>query len=100
MNNMPGFAAEASLYASEVHYRSMVAGMRGEAATILPAQFNCVDHEECSACIPMGPSIFTPGRQFCQSSRCRPTASGGCRCTVYKGWRSCNPAVPDVLVGF
>lgn len=52
----------------------------------------CFDHEECSACVPVGPSIFSPGRQFCQFFTCQPTFSGGCNCQVFhKGFRSCSP---------
>lgn len=53
----------------------------------------CFDHEECSACVPVGPSIFSPGRQFCQFFTCQPTSSGGCNCQVFhKGFRSCSPS--------
>ena len=89
---MPGFTAEASIYASTACYRSIAAGLQGDGTTIIPAQFNCTNFEKCSTCFPVGPSIFSPGRQFCQFFTCRPTPFGGCRCQIFhKGFRSCDP---------
>ena len=94
---MPGFTAETSVYTSAASYRSMPAGLQGEGTAIIPAQFACTDFEQCSACIPVGPSIFSRGRQFCRFFTCRPTFSGGCRCRErFKGFVSC---LPDGLGG-
>lgn len=52
----------------------------------------CLDHDQCGVCFPVGPSIFSGGRKFCQSFTCQPTSSGGCSCQVYaKGYQSCDP---------
>lgn len=51
----------------------------------------CVSHSVCSECIPQGPTIFSGGRRFCQHFICQPTASGGCSCTVFKGFERCTP---------
>jgi hypothetical protein len=51
----------------------------------------CLDSLTCSACIPTGPSILGPGRQFCIYTSCSPTFGGGCRCqVVFKGFLSCR----------
>jgi hypothetical protein len=54
----------------------------------------CLNSSSCSACIPTGPSIFSPGRQFCIDSFCSPGFNGTCRCRVYKGFRSCTLPTP------
>jgi hypothetical protein len=51
----------------------------------------CLSHDDCTPCVSQGPSIFSPGRRFCQHSICQPTASGGCSCTVFKGFERCTP---------
>ena len=91
--SMPGFTAERSLYASAESYRSTAAGPRRDGAGVIPAQGVCLPLQQtCGACIPQGPSIFSPGRQFCQTFTCRPTFSGGCQCRLFsKGFQSCRP---------
>lgn len=54
----------------------------------------CLSSSQCSACIPSGPSIFSPGRQFCIDSFCSPGFGGSCRCRVFKGFRSCQVPRP------
>ena len=91
-SGMPGFNAESSLYTSAGHYWSMRAGLQGKGTTIVPAQGPCLDYEQCSDCFALGPSIFSPGRKFCQYYSCRPTLSGGCRCQLlFRGFVSCDP---------
>lgn len=93
--NMPGFTAETSVYTSSVCYRSMPAGPQGEGPAIIPAQFDCFGSHKCTPCIPLGPSIFSPGRQFCIDTSCQPTFGGGCRCHVlFKGFVPCRPSGP------
>ncbi len=89
---IPGFTAEASVYTSAVSYRSMPSGLEVEGTAVTLAQGACVPiSQTCSACIPSGPSIFSPGRQFCQIFSCRPTLGGGCRCSlVFKGFVACR----------
>jgi hypothetical protein len=60
----------------------------------------CLNHSICSACIPTGPSIFSPGRQFCQDYICSPGFNGTCRCTVFKGFRPCTLPTPVLTTGF
>ena len=100
--NMPGFTAETSIYTSTVCYRSMPAGPQGEGTPVIPAQFDCPGlQKECTACLPLGPSIFSPGRQFCTIKTCRPTFRGGCRCQVFfKGFLPCQLPVPDKVQTF
>ena len=60
----------------------------------------CFDYQQCSECIPSGPSIFSPGRQFCQFFICRPTFGGGCRCHVqFKGFVPCRLPDPVLTTG-
>jgi hypothetical protein len=96
---IPGFTAEASVYASAVSYRSMRVGLQGEGTSVTLAQGACVPiNQTCSACIPSGPSIFSPGRQFCQIFTCRPTLGGGCRCSLlFKGFLACRVDYGGVL---
>jgi hypothetical protein len=54
----------------------------------------CLNSSQCSACIPTGPSIFSPGRQFCIDSFCSPSFGGACRCQVFKGFRACVLPTP------
>jgi hypothetical protein len=92
---MPGFTAEGSAYTSTVCYRSIPSRLEGAAAAIIPAQFCEPFVESCGACIPTGPSIFSPGKQFCQIFTCTPTPFGGCRCRLtFKGFVPCDP-FPD-----
>jgi hypothetical protein len=93
---MPGFTAETSVYASGVCYRSFSSGPRSAGEAVIPSQVDCLGFQQkCSECIPVGPSIFSPGRQFCQFFTCQPTISGGCRCRLLsKGFVSCSPAFP------
>src|SRR5882724_784101 len=51
----------------------------------------CVSHDDCTPCVSQGPSIFSPGRRFCQRYICQPTFSGGCSCTVTKVYERCTP---------
>jgi hypothetical protein len=96
---MPGFTAVTSIYTSAASYSSMLAGLlQGESTSVIPAQFDCTDFERCSACIPTGPSIFSPGRQFCRFFTCRPNLFGGCRCRErFKGFVPCDPSDDLVL---
>lgn len=94
--NMPGFTAETSIYTSPVSYRSMPAGRQGEGTAVIPAiggiHFPCFGSSNCGACIPSGPTIFSPGRQFCINTDCQPTIHGGCKCRVtFKGFVPCQP---------
>jgi hypothetical protein len=91
--NMPGFTADNSLYASAESYRSMTGVRQGGGGAVIPAQADCLGFQQtCSACIPTGPSIFSPGRQFCQTFTCQRTISGGCRCRLLsKGFVRCQP---------
>ena len=57
----------------------------------------CLSSHTCTPCIPSGPSIFSPGRQFCTDSICSPSFGGQCRCTVFKGFQRCQPSVPNVF---
>ena len=59
----------------------------------------CLSSRWCSECIPTGPSIFSPGRQFCVDSICSPGFGGTCRCRVFKGWRSCRLPRPVLTAG-
>jgi hypothetical protein len=54
----------------------------------------CLNSHVCTKCIPSGPSIFSPGRQFCTDSFCSATFGGKCQCTVFKGFRSCTLPTP------
>lgn len=54
----------------------------------------CLSSSQCSACVPTGPSIFSPGRQFCIDSICSPGFGGRCDCLVFKGFRSCRVPRP------
>lgn len=96
---IPGFVAEASIYTSAARYRSMSAGLQGEGAGVTPAEGACLPvTQTCSACIPSGPSIFSPGRQFCQIFTCQPTFGGGCRCRLFfKGFLACRVDFGGVL---
>jgi hypothetical protein len=96
--NIPGFTAETSVYTSAVCYRSMPAVPQGAGIAVISTQFGCFRPSQCSACIPLGPSIFSPGHQFCIDYSCRYTPSGGCVCRQSsKGFRPCQPPVPEVL---
>lgn len=98
--NMPGFSAEIATYVSISSYRSEATGIGTRFGTIMPAHSDCISGFTCTPCIPKGPSIFSPGEQFCYYTLCSPTAFGGCRCsTFFKGKVSCKPGVPDVLLG-
>jgi len=90
---MPGFTADRSVYASSGSYRSIAAGRAREGGGVIPAQEPCLPVKQiCSECIPQGPSIFSRGRQFCQTFTCQPTFGGGCRCRLLsKGFVSCRP---------
>jgi hypothetical protein len=59
----------------------------------------CLNSHQCSACIPSGPSIFSPGRQFCIDSFCSPSFGGTCRCQVFKGFQSCRLPTPVFTTG-
>jgi hypothetical protein len=59
----------------------------------------CLSSHQCSACIPTGPSIFSPGRQFCIDSICSPGFGGTCSCQVFKGFRSCRVPRPVLTAG-
>ena len=59
----------------------------------------CLNSHVCSACIPTGPSIFSPGRQFCTDSFCSPGLGGTCRCQVFKGFQSCRLPTPVFTTG-
>lgn len=105
ITKMPGFTAERSIHTSPGFYWS---SSQGEGTAVVrmqlsnigggtePSEFGCFGSTECSECIPLGPSIFSPGRQFCTITDCRPTITGGCRCRVlFKGFRRCQPRVPN-----
>ena len=92
---LPGFTAESSVYVSRASYRSMLAGSAGKSSAVIPAQGPCIGSHNCTPCVSSGPSIFSPGRQFCIFTDCRPTATGGCRCrVVFKGFVPCRPFNP------
>jgi hypothetical protein len=59
----------------------------------------CLSSSTCSSCIPTGPSIFSPGRQFCIDSICSPTFGGKCQCLVFKGFRQCRLPSPVLTTG-
>jgi hypothetical protein len=59
----------------------------------------CLDSHACTPCIPSGPSIFSPGRQFCIDSFCSPSFGGQCRCLVHKGFAPCRPPDPVLTTG-
>jgi hypothetical protein len=59
----------------------------------------CLSSHQCSACVPTGPSIFSPGRQFCIDSICSPGFGGRCDCQVFKGFRSCRVPRPVFTAG-
>ena len=59
----------------------------------------CLSSSQCSACVPTGPSIFSPGRQFCIDSICSPGFGGRCDCLVFKGFRSCRLPTPVFTSG-
>jgi hypothetical protein len=59
----------------------------------------CLSSHQCSACVPTGPSIFSPGRQFCIDSICSPSFGGTCRCRVFKGFQSCRLPTPVFTTG-
>lgn len=113
---LPGFTAETSIYNSTTTYRSLSAGAGVSSSAVTPALIGggtfggiggggvigpvepCFGSSQCSACIPTGPSIFGPGRQFCTITSCTPTFSGGCRCRViFKGFLACRVPRPDVV---
>ena len=112
---LPGFTAETSLYSSTVTYRSLSAGAGIGSTAVIPALIGgsvggfgggagigpvepCFGSSTCSACVPTGPSIFSPGRQFCTITDCRPTINGGCRCRViHKGFVACRLPRPEVV---
>src|SRR5258706_413085 len=59
----------------------------------------CLNSHVCSACVPTGPSIFSPGRQFCTDSFCSPSFGGKCDCQVFKGFRTCQVPRPVFTTG-
>lgn len=95
---LPGFTAEASIYTSPESYAALFAGAQVGSGAVTPAQFDCPGFDaDCGDCIPTGPSIFSPGRQFCTIRSCQPTIQGGCRCRViFKGFLRCQLPLPDV----
>jgi len=59
----------------------------------------CLGSHWCSGCFPSGPSIFSPGRQFCIDSFCSPGFGGKCTCQVFKGFQSCQLPTPVFTTG-
>ena len=110
---LPGFTAETSLYSSTVTYRSFSAGAGTGSTSVVPALVGggtvgglggggvigpCFGSRQCSECIPTGPSIFSPGRQFCIITDCSPTIGGGCRCRlIFKGFLACTVPRPQFV---
>lgn len=97
--SLPGFTADRALYRSTASYRGASVPDAGDAAAVVPAQFEFCPpiRSQCSACIPIGPAAFGRGRRFCQHYSCRPTFGGGCRCSLLsKGFESCYVPYPDV----
>jgi len=113
--SLPGFTDETSLYNSRVTYRSLSAGAGAGTAAVTPALLGgsvgglggggvigpvepCFGSHQCGPCIPTGPSIFGPGRQFCIITDCSPTFGGGCRCRlIFKGFLGCRVPPPNVV---
>src|SRR6185437_7349703 len=60
----------------------------------------CLNSHVCSACVPTGPSIFSPGRQFCTDSFCSLSFGGKCVCQVFKGFRNCQVPRPVLTSRF
>jgi hypothetical protein len=98
--NIPGFTAEDSLYGTRGRYHTdrQMFHLPTSKARVISSAFGggggtepCVNRNECTPCNSQGPSIFSPGRRFCQRFICQPTFSGGCRCTVTKGYERCTP---------
>ena len=109
---LPGFTADVSLYTSTQHLMSTHTVPSKELSGIYPAALGdgggidggfdtepCLSSRQCSACIPTGTSIFSPGRQFCINSICTPRFNG-CSCQVFKGWVSCQLPRPVLTTGF
>jgi len=110
---LPGFTAETSIYNSTVTYRSLSAGAGISSTAVTPALVGggvggiggggtgvgpCFGSRQCSACIPTGPTIFGPGRQFCIITDCSPGIGGACRCRlIFKGFLACRVPFPDVV---
>ena len=127
---LPGFTADVSLYSSRQHLHSVLSkdvisgvypaklkdenegvncdtcvggqcvalGCLGDGGIFDPEP--CLNTSECSACVPTGPSIFSPGRQFCTTSFCTPGFNGSCRCRVFKGFQTCQVPRPVLTAGF
>ena len=113
---LPGFTAETSIYNSTVTYRTLSGGAGAGSTAVTAALIGggtvgglggggvigpvepCFGTHQCSACIPTGPAIFGPGRQFCIITDCSPGIGGGCRCRlIFKGFLGCRVPFPDVV---
>jgi hypothetical protein len=96
ITNMPGFRAEASVYASTTRYRSTAAGLQGEGATIIPAQY-CKNYTNCGPCrlvVDLTPPGFSIRYlQTCHYMTCIPNFFGGCDCTQGKLLVDCEPVL-------
>lgn len=106
---MPGFTAEASVYASTTRYRSMAVGLQGVELTAeasvyasttnfrsmarrlqdegtvvpLPEFHYCLGFHACGPCEPSHsprPGLAVRFRKTCWSNTCIPTFNGGCSC--------------------